>query len=64
MEIKNLFYIENTTFETLNVQFSRKYFYIYLLNLCPRAQINISQFKMLNICNDKMEGLVTSVTKI
>jgi hypothetical protein len=39
-EIKNKFYIKNiifATFKTLNAQVSRKTFYIYLLNLCPKS---------------------------
>jgi len=39
IEIKNKFYIENITFvifKILNAQVSRKIFYIWILNLCPK----------------------------
>lgn len=40
MEIKNKIYIESitfATFKTLNAQISRKIFYIWFLNLCPKG---------------------------
>jgi len=40
IEIKNKFYIKKITFEafkTLNAQFSRKNFYIYLLKFVPQG---------------------------
>jgi len=46
MEIKNKFYIESiifATFKTLNAKISRKIFYICLINLCLKTQVNIFQ---------------------
>jgi len=55
MEIKNKFYIESitfTTFKTLNTQLSKKTLYIWLLNLCPKAQVKIFQKGMIQANND------------
>jgi len=49
-EIKNKFYIESltfATFETLNAHIPGKTFYIYLLNLYPQAQVNLSQVNFM-----------------